>query len=76
MFRVRFLCARAHARGFVEVGADFLVPCRAYPTICGFARVAFLGPQGIEPHPMQRGARPKVACSFLQWLPHPPNPAR
>jgi hypothetical protein len=44
---------RARARGFIEVGTYFLVPRRACPTIRGFARVAFLGPQGIESHPVQ-----------------------
>jgi hypothetical protein len=54
---LRHVCVpRAHARGFVEVGADFLVPRRACPAIRGFARVAFLGPQGTELHPMQQGA--------------------
>jgi hypothetical protein len=64
----------ALARGFANVGADFLVPRRACHVVRGLARVAFLSRQGIELHLVQQGAQPKVAWrSFLQRLPHPPN---
>jgi hypothetical protein len=39
----RACVSSAHAQGFVEVGAYFLVPRRACPAIHEFARVAFLG---------------------------------
>jgi hypothetical protein len=70
----RVCVPRARARGFAEVGTDFLVPRRAYLAVRGFARVALLDPQGIALHLVHQGAQHEVAWhSFLQWLPRPPN---